>query len=221
MFREKLTWLQWLAVAAAAAAVIVLTIGLRAAPWIALALSSTFAVYGMIKKRSASGPVVSVAAEAGAITPFALFWLFGVHFLDWTGVTGRPGGYFGTDLLDSVMLAFSGVLTAGPLILMSYSTRRLGFAEVGLLQYTNPTLQFLVAVFVFMEPFGSVHLAAFSMIWAALALYSTDLLRQERWLRRIRTASEGESTTENRSQALPSANSSVTTASTRSVRPFQ
>ncbi len=197
VFREKLTWIQWLAVATAAAAVIVLTAGLGTAPWIALVLSTTFTVYGLIKKRSASGPAVSVAGEALIITPFALLWLFGTHVLGWTGFTGRAGGYFGADLRESAMLVFSGVLTAGPLMLMSYSIKRLGYAEIGFLQYTNPTLQFLVAVFIFMEPFGSVHLVAFSMIWLALALYSADLVRHDRRWRRTRTASEGDPTTEN------------------------
>lgn len=196
-FRENLTWLKWSAVAVAVGGVIFLTVGLGTAPWIALALASSFAVYGMLKKRSPSGAAVSVAAEAGVITPFALIWLFGVHQLGWTGVTGLPGGAFGTNLRDSVMLSFSGVLTAGPLILMSYSTKRLGFAEVGLLQYVNPSLQFLVAVFIFLEPFNYVHLIAFTMIWLALVLYSIDIVRQDIWLHKTRKASLDELTTSN------------------------
>lgn len=179
VFREKLKWLQWTAVAVAGSGVMVLTVGLNAAPWIALILATTFSVYGMLKKRSDSDAVVSVAAEAGFITPFALIWLIGVHTMGWTGVSGLSGGYFAANLKDSLFLAFSGVLTSGPLVLMSYATQRLSYAEVGLIQYTNPSLQFLVAIFIFMEPFGPVHLVSFSLIWLALVMYSIDLLKQK------------------------------------------
>lgn len=221
VFREKLSWMQWTAVATATAGVVVLTVGLQAAPWIALVLASSFSVYGMLKKRAITGPLVSVSAEACIISPFALVWLFGVHALDWTGIMGQTGGYFGTDLKDSVMLAVSGILTASPLVLMSYSTKRLTYAEVGLLQYVNPTLQFLVAIFIFVEPFGSVHLVAFSMIWFALVLYSFDLVRQQRWLRRTRMASVGVETMVNSPNESTSANPAMTTLSKNSSRPLQ
>ena len=194
VFREQLKWLQWLAVAVAIMGVMVLAVGLGTAPWIALILASTFSVYGMLKKRSEINAVVSVAAEAGLVTPFALTWLFGVHYLGWTGITESTGGYFGSDLVDTIFLILSGALTAGPLILISYATQRLGYAEVGLLQYINPTLQFLVAIFMFLEPFTNVHLVAFFLIWSALGLYSIDLLRHHSIRsRRISTAFDGDS----------------------------
>ena len=175
----------------------------------------------MLKKRAAAGPVVSVAAEAGLITPFAIIWLVGVHQFGWLGATGRSGGMFGKDLLDSLLLAFSGVITAGPLVLLSYATKRLRYAEVGLLQYTNPTLQFLVAVLIFLEPFGLVQLVSFSLIWAALILYSIELVRQDRMLRRAETADAGDSTTVNSPYTSGSANPDSTTVSTSIVKPSQ
>jgi len=78
------------------------------------------------------------------------------------------------------MLAFSGILTGGPLILFSYAARRIPYATLGLVQYLNPTLQFFVAVLVFGEPFTFWHGVTFAMIWTALALYSSESLRQER-----------------------------------------
>ncbi len=221
VFGERLTAMQWAAVAIAAAGAVYLTVGLKAAPWIAISLAVTFAIYGVIKKRVAAGPVVSVAAEAGLIAPFAIVWLVGVHQFGWTGVTGRPGGMFGQDLLDSLMLAFSGVVTAGPLILMSYATKRLRYAEVGLLQYVNPTLQFLVAVLIFLEPFGPVQLVSFSLIWAALILFSVELVRQDRKFRSAEIADAGESTTVNRAFTSGSANPVSTTFSTSPVKPSQ
>ena len=78
------------------------------------------------------------------------------------------------------MLAFSGILTGGPLILFSYAARRIPYATLGLVQYLNPTLQFFVAVLLFGEPFTLWHGVTFALIWTALALYSSESLRQER-----------------------------------------
>ncbi|MDZ4135215.1 MAG: EamA family transporter RarD [Paracoccaceae bacterium] len=181
-FGERLSRGQGLAVGLALGAVVVLTLGLGVAPWISLALAFTFGVYGLVKKRLSVGPVVSVTAEILVLSPLAALWLLVVHGGDMVEF-GRPGGWFGRDLQTSALLAFSGVLTAGPLILFSYATRRISMATVGLVQYLNPTLQFLCAVLVFAEPFTRWHGLAFAMIWAALAVYSWESLRIDRRIR--------------------------------------
>ena len=179
VFGERLSRGQGLAVALAAVAVAVLTAGLGVAPWIALALATTFGLYGLIKKRLAAGPVVSVTAEVLVLTPLALIWLIGLHSGAWVEFA-RPGAWFGQSLGTSVMLAFSGVITAGPLILFSYAARRVSMATLGLVQYLNPSLQFVCATLIFAEPFTRWHGIAFSLIWAALTLYSWESLRQDR-----------------------------------------
>ncbi len=86
-------------------------------------------------------------------------------------------------------MLLSGPLTALPLILFSYASQRVTMATVGLVQYLNPTLQFICAVAIFAEPFGPLHLAAFALIWAALALYTGAAWRQERARRRVSVTS--------------------------------
>ncbi|WP_415184340.1 EamA family transporter RarD [Phaeovulum sp.] len=179
-FRERLRPVQVMAVVLAGSGVFVLTWGLGAAPWIALGLAFSFGLYGMMKKWLAVGPVVSVTAEVALLTPLAVIWLAGVYGGWWA--QDEPGGWFGRDLRTSVMLAFSGLLTGGPLMLFSYAARRVQMATVGLVQYLNPTLQFTVAALVFGEPFTIWHRAAFGMIWAALALYSWVTFRQPKAL---------------------------------------
>lgn len=181
---EELSRLKWLAVGLAALAVAALTWGLGVAPWISLALAASFGLYGLIKKGTPAGPVVSVTTEVLLLAPLALIWLWGVHTQGWTGLVGRNLGTFGQNWHDSVMLAASGVITAGPLILFSYASKRVSLATVGLVQYINPTLQFLVATLIFAEPFTRWHAVAFPMIWGALALYSWESVRQERAARR-------------------------------------
>lgn len=175
---ERFSALQSVAIGLAAVAVGVLTIGLGTAPWTALMLASTFSAYGLIKNRVALGPVISVFIETLILAPLALIWLWGMHTGAWTDLGGRTGGMFGRDLATSAMLAFSGVLTGGPLILFSYAARRIPYATLGLVQYLNPTLQFTVAVALFGEAFTAWHAIAFPLIWSGLALYSWQSWRR-------------------------------------------
>ncbi|SEL06835.1 chloramphenicol-sensitive protein RarD [Roseovarius azorensis] len=175
-FRERLGKAQLFAVCLAATAVITLTIGLGVPPWIALVLASTFGLYGLVKKGLPLGPVVSVTAEVLILSPIALTVLW------WFHSGGR--GAFGTNWQDSLLLAFSGILTATPLIMFSYATKRITLATVGLVQYLNPSLQALVAVMVFREVFSLWHAIAFAMIWTALTIYTAASWRQDRAARR-------------------------------------
>lgn len=181
---EHLSRTQWVAISLAAAGVLSLTIGLHILPWISLVLASTFGLYGLIKKRLDLGPVVSVSAEVLLLCPLGLGWLIYLH-------TGQ-GGAFGQDVTQSLLLMAAGPITAMPLILFSYGARRLTMSTVGIVQYINPTLQFLVAVLIFGEPFGAVHMIAFALIWTALAVYSSSAYTQDRARRRAVMVSEAE-----------------------------
>jgi len=172
-FGERLARGQQLAVGIAALAIAVLTAGLGVAPWIALLLAVTFGLYGAIKKTLGVGPVVSVTLEVLLLVPVALIVL-------WT----IGGGSFGQSAQDGILLVLSGVITAIPLILFSAATKRVSLSAIGLVQYLNPTLQFGVATFIFLEPFTPWHAIAFPMIWSALALYSFVALRRDRASRR-------------------------------------
>ena len=178
---ERFSPMQRVAIALAAAAVVVLAVGLRSPPWVALVLAATFSLYGLIKARVPQGPVLTVLVETLLLAPMAVVWLWGVHVGLWHDIDGRAtGGVFGRDLGTSVMLACAGFLTGLPLMLFSYAARRLPYATVGLLQDVNPTLQFAVAVAVFGEAFTVWHAIAFPLIWLALALYSWEGLQQAR-----------------------------------------
>lgn len=184
VFREQLSRAQFLAVLLAVVAVVMLGFGLGKPPWIALMLASTFGLYGLLKKTLDVGAVASVFIEVLLLAPLALAWLlFGVE-----------NGAFGASLKDTVLLVFAGILTGGPLMLFSYAARRISMASVGLIQYLNPTLQFLVATFVFGEVFTKWHAIAFPVIWVGLAIYTLDSLRQERSSRK-RAKSAGTSST--------------------------
>ncbi|MBL1435977.1 MAG: EamA family transporter RarD [Rhodobacteraceae bacterium] len=159
-------------------AVAVLTLGLGSPPWIALFLASTFGIYALIKKQVAAGPMVSVFVEVLLLAPLAIIWLFGAHQYGWATVP-RPAGWFGNNWHDSVLLVLTGPMTAGPLMLFSFAAQRVRLSTVGLIQYMNPTLQFMVAAMVFGEPLTKWHGIALPLIWGALALYYFETKKRE------------------------------------------
>ncbi|MFK7753919.1 MAG: EamA family transporter RarD [Sedimentitalea sp.] len=186
-FGEHLHARQWLGVGLAATGVGCIAVGVGALPWISLVLAVTFGIYGVIKKRLPLGPVVSVTCEVLMFLPIAVLILAVTH--------GRGQGLFGLHLWDSALLMASGPITALPLILFSFAARRLAMSTVGLMQYINPTLQFICAVVIFAEPFTVWHSVAFGLIWSALALYSFTAWSQDKQRRNSIKAAAGESAT--------------------------
>ena len=172
VFRESLSAFQWFSVVLAAAAVGTLTFGLGAAPWISLLLALSFATYGVIKKKATTGSVVSVTAEVFVLLPLVVAWL----------IFRADNGLLSPGTLG--LLMFSGPLTATPLILFSFAAQRIRLSTVGLLQYINPTMQFLIALFIFGEPVTRWHGSAFVLIWIALGIYSGVAFVQDRAARR-------------------------------------
>jgi len=170
VLREGLGALQAVAVALAAGAVLILTVGLGAPPWISLTLATTFGVYGLLKRWVTAGPVVSVTSEVLLFLPLALGYL--IWLASEGGLNLSPG--------DMALFVASGPMTAVPLILFSYAAKRVRMATVGLIQYLNPSLQFAVAVLILNEVITVWHMIAFPVIWAALTLYSVATLRGPR-----------------------------------------
>ena len=163
VFKEKLSALQWVAVALAVFAVLILTYGLGVAPWLALVLSLSFGTYSVLKKRLDLSPVISVTLEVMLLLPLTVPYLL---------IQNWPI----QDSTDSWQIWFllmgSGPLTATPLIFFSYATRRISMSTVGIMQYINPSIQFLVALLIFAEPMTDWHFGAFSIIWVAVVIYS-------------------------------------------------
>ncbi len=170
---ERLDRLQWAAVALAAAAVAVLTIAQGRLPWVAVVLMLSWSGYAFCKRRLPIGPNQGFFLEVAILSGPAFAWLM---WLAWTG----EGAFLAGDRFDTWMLVCAGAVTAVPLILYANGAKLLRLSTIGILQYIAPTLIFLVAVFIFEEPFGVPRMIAFPMIWGALALYTTALFRQSR-----------------------------------------
>ncbi len=170
---ERLSRAQRVAVTLAAAGVAALTAGHGRLPWIALALAVSFGLYGLARKTVGADAVVGLLWETGLLAPFAAGWLLSLE--------ARGSGAFGPAHPGaSALLALGGAVTAVPLVLFALGARSLPLSTVGLLQYLSPSIQFLLAVFVFREPFTTAHAASFACIWAALGVLTWDLRRRLR-----------------------------------------
>lgn len=173
--RERLRPLQWLSVAVAAAGVLWLAVRYGQVPWIALALAASFGLYGVVRK------LAHVDAVAGLGVESAYLFLPAIALLAWTEAHGDGGFGAGYGAAASALLVLGGIVTALPLVGFAYAVRRIPLATVGLLQYIAPTLQFLIGVLVFREPFDRERLVGFACIWLALAIFAADgLLRARR-----------------------------------------
>jgi len=173
VLRERLSIWGWLVIGLAAAGVALLVLRFAAVPWVALSLAFSWALYGLVRKRARVGSLPGLYLETLMLSPLAL------GFVLWLGAGdgGLQGPAFGVTWEDSVRLILTGAATALPLLLFARATRILRLSTIGVLMYIVPTAQFLLAVFVFDEPFTTSHLWAFALIWLGLAIYGWHTVR--------------------------------------------
>ena len=167
LLKERMRPLQWTAVAFAAAGVVWLTWDAGHPPWIALALGLTFGVYGLLRKTASLGALEGLSLETMLLFPFA------VGYLLWLAQAGQ-NGFIAAPPLSQALLALSGPVTAIPLLMFAAAARRLPLSLLGLMQYVVPTMQLLLGVWLYHEPFGPGRLVGFALIWGGLALYTLE-----------------------------------------------
>jgi len=166
LLKEQLTRLQWAAIALAFAAVVVLTVDAGRLPLAAIGLTVTWGFYAFFKKSLPIGPNQGFLLEVLILAIPALGY--------WAYIGGNGTSNFPT---NTWLLLGCGVVTSVPLMLYANGAKRLRLTTIAILQYIAPTMIFLVAVFVFGEPFGTARGIAFPMIWAALVLYTFSMVR--------------------------------------------
>lgn len=170
VLHESLSKLQWTAVAIAGAGVSVLALGALDQLWISLTLCITFALYGLMRKVVKADALTGLAVETIILSPLALGYLMMIGAGQaWAPSTG-----------ENALLLLAGIATTTPLLLFTAAARRLPYSTLGMLQFLAPTLQFLIAVLIYGEPFTTAHAIAFGAIWTALAFYVTSLIRKPR-----------------------------------------
>jgi len=169
--RERLRPVAWAAVGLAAAGVGLEAFQQGGLPWPALALASSFAFYGLLRKLAPVEAALGLAVETALLAPLALAALV------WLGLDGQLVFLRRSGQLDGLLI-LAGLITAVPLVCFNRAVRLLPLSTAGFLQYLAPSGQFLLGVLAFHEPMPEGRWWAFAFIWAALALFSLDLARR-------------------------------------------
>jgi chloramphenicol-sensitive protein RarD len=166
---------QWTALAIATAGVAWLTLSAGRLPWIGLVLGLSFGAYGLLRKIAVLGALEGLTLETIILAPaaaLAMAW--------WWGSTATS--FPAPDLATNLWLLGLGPVTTIPLLLFATGARRLSLTSLGLLQYASPTVQLLLGVWFFHEPFTTARLLGFAVIWVALVIYTADGWRTGRRL---------------------------------------
>jgi chloramphenicol-sensitive protein RarD len=173
VLHEHLRRAQWLAIGLAAVGVVLMILQLGRPPWIALALAGSWGAYSLMRKKSPLPAVTGLTVETLLLAPFA------VAFLIWQQT--RSEGVLGHgDLRTHVLVLSAGIITAIPLLLFAFGARRIRLSTLGLLQYLAPSVQLVLGIWVYHEPFSRSRMTSFAFIWGALALYTVDNLLAQR-----------------------------------------
>ncbi|WP_295103624.1 EamA family transporter RarD [uncultured Microbacterium sp.] len=181
VLKERIRRLQWAAIGIAAVAVIVIVLFYGEFPWIALSLTASFGVYGLIKKK------IGPAVDAVSGLTLESFWLIPIAIVQLILVAATPAGItMGSQgVWHAVLLAFAGVATAVPLLLFAAGTRRINLTVIGMIQFITPVMQFIIGAVVLGEPMPPERWAGFIIVWVAILVFLIDLLLAARRGRRI------------------------------------
>jgi len=169
---ERLSRAQMVALGLAASAVLVLALDAGTVPWAAIGLTVSWGFYAFFKKSLPIGP------NQGFMLEVLILMIPALVYIGWLTHTGQS--HFATSAYNTWVLLGCGVVTAVPLILYANGAKLLQLSTIAVLQYIAPTMIFVFAVFLFDEPFGRAQMIAFPLIWLALVIYSTAMVRQMR-----------------------------------------
>ncbi len=170
--KERLTRWQAIAVGLATLGVTNFIGNIGTVPWIALGLAFTFGFYGLLRKIVPVTPMVGLTVETSIITPIALMFV-----IYWAIATPGNFGNFGSSFLLTLLFIGAGIITSMPLLWFNNAAKRLKLATLGFFQYLAPSLQLLLGVALYREPFTPTHAVTFGFIWTALVIYSTTTWR--------------------------------------------
>ena len=172
IFKERLSRIQWLAIAIAAAGVCSEVAALGHLPFISLGLAFSFGLYGFFKKFSATESIVGFTVETLLITPFALAWLI------WRQHSGAA--HFPYETWTTLLLFGTGIATSAPLIMFAWGVKRSALTTVGLIQYTSPILMFLTGTVIYHEPVSTYRLLSFVLTWISIIIFMGEELRRNK-----------------------------------------
>lgn len=183
-FHETLRRLQWLAVAIGLVAVIVMTVAYGQPPYLSLALSVSFAIYGVVKRHIGTASALKpVGAVPGMMVETAVLLVPALLLVAWLHGQGDLQALQNGWRLP-LLLSLLGAVTAVPLVFFSAAAARLPLSWVGMFQYIAPVGQFIIGFMVMGEPMPAARWLGFAIVWVAVILLITDVVISGRRHRR-------------------------------------
>ncbi len=173
MLKERLTRLQWLAVAIAAVGVAVLMAGALTTLWISLTLAFTFGIYGLLRKQVPVGSLPGLTIES------TILLLPACGIAMWYAASPAGSSFTQSQSLG-LLIVLGGFLTAIPLLLFAIAARLMDYSTIGFFQFIAPTIVFVLGLTVFKQPLLPAQAVSFTLIWAAIALFVWDLVQRQR-----------------------------------------
>ena len=170
VLKERLDFWRGLAVALASLGVLNYLWNFGSLPWIALSLAFTFSLYGLLRKVIPVNPLVGLFIETSLLAPLAT-----ILIVVWK-VEGS--GNFGGDWNTAILLIGAGLVTSLPLLWFTNAAKRLRYSTVGFIQYMTPSIQLIIGVYLYEEPFTTTHSITFGLIWTGLVIYSINSLNE-------------------------------------------
>jgi chloramphenicol-sensitive protein RarD len=167
VLRERLRSAQWVAVGIATVGMAYLAVAVAGIPWIAIGLAVSFGSYGLVKKRA------PLSALQGLTLETAILWLPAAVLIAFGMLNGTGAFLSGMSVTDGY-LVLGGLVTVVPLVLFASAVQLVPLSTVGILQYIAPSIQFLLGVLLYHEPFGTAQLRGFIAVWVALVLFAVD-----------------------------------------------
>ena len=172
--RERLNFMQCIALGLATLGVLNFLWDFGSLPWIALTLSFTFSIYGLLRKVITVKPLVGLLIETVLFAPLATF-MISFWMIDGSGSFGKK---WETDFL----LIGAGVVTSLPLLWFVNAAKLLRYTTMGFFQYLAPSLNLILGIFFYNEPFTQAHVITFSLIWSGLTIFSINSLNQKQYM---------------------------------------
>ena len=174
---ERLRKLQWVAVALASIGVLVQLISFGSIPLVSLALACSFGFYGLLRKK------VNIDAKTGLLVETAILLPVALGYLMLTLDTATAN-IFTNDMTMNLTLIAAGIVTTVPLLCFAGAAMRIPLSMLGFFQYIGPSIMFILAIFLYNEPFDIEKGITFGFIWSALVIFTADMGLQRR--RRIK-----------------------------------
>jgi chloramphenicol-sensitive protein RarD len=166
-FKERLRIAQWIPVILAALGVAYLTYVYGRLPYIALSLAFSFGLYGLVKKLSPLGSLYGLTIETGILFLPALGYLIFTE-------TNHTAAFLHTGISSNLLMVGAGIVTTIPLLMFASAARAIPLWVMGLLQYITPTIQFMIGILIYKEPFSHNQLIGFGIVWIALVVFLVE-----------------------------------------------